>query len=41
MQHSNHRTAALTSAYNEARTKLEDLQKQIDTNEASIEKIEA
>ena len=30
-----------TSAYNEARTKLEDLQKQIDTNEASIEKIEA
>ena len=32
---------AATSAYNEARTKLEDLQKQIDTNEASIEQIEA
>lgn len=32
---------AATGAYNEARTKLEDLQKQIDTNEASIEQIEA
>ena len=28
---------AATSAYNDARTKLEDLQKQIDSNEASIE----
>ena len=32
---------AATSAYNDARTKLGDLQKQIDANEASIEKIEA
>ena len=28
---------AATSAYNDARTKLEDLQKQVDSNEASIE----
>ena len=28
---------AATSAYNDARTKLDDLQKQIDSNEASIE----
>ena len=30
-----------TSAYNDARTKLEDLQKQSDSNEANIDKIEA
>ena len=28
-----------TSAYNDSRTKLEDLQKQIDSNEANIDKI--
>ena len=35
------RRPAATSAYNDARTKLDDLQKQIDANEASIEEIEA